>query len=92
MIYAVINAENLVVNAIEWDGATFWQPPAGHIAVATAEAGIGWGYVNGQFTPPPEPPAPEPPPVPTTEQKLEAAGLTVAELRELFGLPDPELS
>jgi hypothetical protein len=33
-------------------------------------------------------PAPEPEPAPalTTEQKLEAAGLTVAELRELFGL------
>lgn len=28
----------------------------------------------------------EPAPVLTTEQKLEAAGLTVAELRELFGL------
>jgi len=39
---------------------------------------------------------PEPPPVVkpplalTTEQKLEVAGLTVAELRELFGLPAPE--
>jgi hypothetical protein len=39
---------------------------------------------------------PEPAPIPeapvelTTEQKLEAAGLTVAELRELFGLPAPE--
>jgi hypothetical protein len=32
-------------------------------------------------------PQPEPPPVLTTEQKLEAAGLTVAELKELFGLP-----
>jgi antitoxin component HigA of HigAB toxin-antitoxin module len=31
-------------------------------------------------------PQPEPPPVLTTEQKLEAAGLTVAELKELFGL------
>ena len=33
-------------------------------------------------------PAPEPEPVPelTTEQKLEAAGLSVAELKELFGL------
>jgi hypothetical protein len=33
-------------------------------------------------------PAPVPPsaPVLTTEQKLEAAGLTVAELKELFGL------
>jgi hypothetical protein len=30
---------------------------------------------------------PEPAPVLTTEQKLNAAGLTVAELRELFGLP-----
>ena len=39
---------------------------------------------------------PEPAPIPvdpvelTTEQKLEAAGLTVVELRELFGLPAPE--
>ena len=32
-------------------------------------------------------PEPEPAPVLTTEQKLEAAGLTVAELRELFNLP-----
>ena len=32
-------------------------------------------------------PQPEPPPVLTTEQKLEAAGLTVAELKQLFGLP-----
>jgi hypothetical protein len=31
-------------------------------------------------------PAPEPAPVLTTEQKLEAAGLTVAELKELFDL------
>ena len=35
-------------------------------------------------------PQPEPVPALTTEQKLEAAGLTVAELRELFGLPAPE--
>jgi len=35
----------------------------------------------------PEPaPEPEPPVTLTTEQKLEAAGLTVAELKELFGL------
>jgi len=32
-------------------------------------------------------PEPEPAPVLTTEQKLEAVGLTVAELRELFNLP-----
>ena len=35
----------------------------------------------------PEPaPEPEPAPVLTTEEKLNAAGLTVAELKELFGL------
>ena len=31
-------------------------------------------------------PQPEPAPVLTTEQKLEAAGLTVSELKELLGL------
>ena len=31
-------------------------------------------------------PEPEPPPSLTTEQKLEAAGLTVAELKNLLGL------
>lgn len=60
MNYAIISSTGLVVNIIEWDGATFWQPPADHIAVVTTEAGIGWTYVNGTFTPPPAPPA-EPP-------------------------------
>jgi hypothetical protein len=60
MNYAIISSTGLVVNTIEWDGATFWRPPTGHIAVATAEAGIGWTYANGTFTPPPAPP-PEPP-------------------------------
>ena len=47
-----------------------------------------WVEQGGTPDPGPEPPAP-PAPL-TTEQKLEAAGLTVAELRELFGLPAPE--
>lgn len=42
-------------------------------------------WVEEGNTPAPVP-EPEPAPVLTTEQKLEAAGLTVAELRELFGL------
>ena len=46
-------------------------------------------WVEAGNTPDPAP-VPEPAPVLTTEQKLEAAGLTVAELRELFGLPAPE--
>lgn len=37
-------------------------------------------------TPEPAPEPPAPPAPLTTEQKLEAAGLTVAELKELFGL------
>jgi hypothetical protein len=52
-----------------------------------------WVNNNWQVQPIPKPepepeptPEPEPPPVLTTEQKLEAAGLTVAELKELFGL------
>ena len=35
-------------------------------------------------------PQPEPAPVLSAEQKLEAAGLSVAELRELLGLPTSE--
>jgi hypothetical protein len=64
MNYAIISSTGLVVNTIEWDGATFWQPPAGHTAIATTEAGIGWAYANGTFiAPEPEPrPEPEPPP------------------------------
>jgi hypothetical protein len=66
MNYAIISSTGLVVNTIEWDGATFWQPPAGHIAVATDEAGIGYTYANGTFTAPPEPPpGPTPPPQPS---------------------------
>lgn len=44
---------------------------------------LAWLEEGNTPEPAPEPPAP---PVLTTEQKLEAAGLTVAELKELFGL------
>lgn len=44
---------------------------------------LAWLDEGNTPDPAPEPPAP---PVLTTEQKLEAAGLTVAELKELFGL------
>ena len=52
MNYAIISSTGLVVNTIEWDGATFWQPPASHTAVATTEAGIGWTFADGQFIAP----------------------------------------
>jgi hypothetical protein len=44
-------------------------------------------WLEAGNTPKPAPAPPPPPPVLTTEQKLNAAGLTVAELKELFGLP-----
>ncbi len=47
------------------------------------QAYLAWLSEGNEPLPAPEP---EPAPVLTTEQKLEAAGLTVAELRELFGL------
>ena len=42
-------------------------------------------WLEAGNTPEPAPPL-EPAPILTTEQKLNAAGLTVAELKELFGL------
>ena len=69
MNYAIVNNQSLVINIIEWDGIAPWQPPAGCIAIATDQAGVGWGYVNGQFTPPPEPP-PGPPPLPPSPDYL----------------------
>ena len=50
---------------------------------ADYQAYLAWLAEGNEPLPAPEP---EPAPAPTTEQKLEAAGLTVAELKELFGL------
>jgi hypothetical protein len=47
---------------------------------------LDWLDAGNTPEPAPAPPEPEPAPVLTTEQKLNAAGLTVAELRELFGI------
>ena len=86
---ALINSENNVVNVIAWDDTCV--APHGTVAVVVDDdvaVAPGWTYVDSVFiAPEPEPtPDPEPAPVLTTEQKLEAAGLTVAELKELFGL------
>jgi hypothetical protein len=56
-------------------------PP--YLANTDYTAYLAWVEEGNTPEPAPEPPAP---PVLTTEQKLEAAGLTVAELKELLGL------
>lgn len=58
MTYLVIDSSGLVVNTIIWDGKSTWAPPEGHQAIKlpkNSEAGIGWSYIDGQFTPPPDP-------------------------------------
>ena len=61
------------------DGASIPPDPAN----TDYAAYLAWLDAGNTPEPAPEPPAP---PVLTTEQKLEAAGLTVAELKELLGL------
>jgi len=71
MTYAIIS-QSQVVNIVEWDGTTSWQPPEGCQAVPLTEGGIGWTYIDGQFVPPPEPePEPEPESEEPTPEELE---------------------
>lgn len=51
--YAIIKDE-LVINTVMWDGGDGWQPPQDCLAVVIGNsgAGVGWGYVNGQFVQP----------------------------------------
>ena len=55
--YAMVqDASSIVVNVIEWDGnEETWRPPAGHTMVEDTEgqAGPGFSYHDGTFTPPP---------------------------------------
>ena len=57
MYYAIIDINNLVVNVVIWDGQSAWQPSDNCVAVQiplNSEAGIGWSYIDGEFTPPSE--------------------------------------
>ena len=64
------------------NGSTMFLPPQNNGTPEWREYQA-WLDAGNTPEPAPEPPAP---PVLTTEQKLEAAGLTVAELKELFEL------
>ena len=53
--YAIIDSTNTVVNIINWDGKSPWQPEAGYQAIKFAPdqfVDIGWLYVDGNFVPP----------------------------------------
>ena len=72
-----LTASDLILRTT--DGAFIPPDPAN----TDYQAYLAW--VEAGNTPAPAPPL-EPAPILTTEQKLNAAGLTVAELKELFGL------
>jgi hypothetical protein len=75
-------AENGSINFSRSTGLNMCLPPEDN---GTPEWAAYKAWLSEGNTPLPAP-EPEPAPVLTTEQKLEAAGLTVAELKELFGL------
>ncbi|MCD4498542.1 hypothetical protein [Chromobacterium vaccinii] len=56
--YMLIDQNSNVVNVVMWDGGDGWQPPSGLQAIPSDNAGPGWTYKNGTFTPP-APPTPK---------------------------------
>lgn len=60
MIYALVDADGQVVNAIEWDGEAQYTQPTGLVAVPAPDgASPGWKWSKKKgFSPPPEPPPP----------------------------------
>jgi len=88
--YAIVK-DGIVQNLIQWDGGEYQAD--GQLIEATHDAWIGGAYTDGAFVPRPEEPTPEP----TEEElqleankisarsKLEALGLTEAEINALIG-------
>ncbi len=83
--YLVIQDE-LVINAVVWDGESDWTPPDGTtVEIAPDYVGIGWRRVAGEWIAP-EPPAaaPEDPNKVSARTKLAALGLTEEEIAALI--------
>jgi len=91
MHYAIIHS-GIVENIVEWDATSEYQTD-GVLVEADANAYIGGVYADGAFVP--RPPEPEPEKTPEQIQteadkasavsKLEALGLTDAEIKALSG-------
>jgi len=52
--YIVIDAEGLIVNAVEWDGVSDWSPPEASTAVANDDYNIGGTLIDSVYTAPSE--------------------------------------
>lgn len=84
MRYAIVR-DGVIENVVLWDGAPGWAPPEGTQLCELSQedrAEIGWAW-DGAPVVPPKAPDPQPP---TAAEKLAAAGLTVAELKQVLGL------
>ncbi|MGC0153078.1 hypothetical protein ACPRNU_11505 [Chromobacterium vaccinii] len=50
--YALVDGNGIVSNMVEWDGLSEWRPNDGLQVVQSDEAGVGWMYEGGVFSPP----------------------------------------
>jgi len=56
-LYALVDSSDTIINMINWDGQPPWRPDNGIQAISVPDdqfVDIGWSYVDGNFTPPPE--------------------------------------
>lgn len=78
----VIVINNVIVNAIKWDGVTAWSPPAGATVVPSDLGDIGWTWNNGA------PVNPNPAPVQEAPVEDGATALTLRRAKELEASDD----
>lgn len=59
--YAVLDAQGVTTNIIEWNGSDDWWPPADHTVRACPDnVGKGWTWSGEDWEAPPAEPAAEP--------------------------------